>query len=33
VTPLFGARYPIIHAPMANVQPPSLAAAVTQAGG
>jgi nitronate monooxygenase len=30
---LFGARYPIIQAPMANVQPPSLAAAVSNAGG
>ncbi len=30
--PLFGARYPIIQAPMANAQPPSLAAAVSNAG-
>ena len=28
----FGARYPIVQAPMANVQPPSLAAAVSNAG-
>jgi nitronate monooxygenase len=33
VTQLFGARYPIIQAPMAYVQPPSLAAAVSLAGG
>jgi nitronate monooxygenase len=30
---LFGARYPIIQAPMALVAPPSLAAAVSNAGG
>jgi nitronate monooxygenase len=30
---LFGARYPIVQAPMATVQPPSLAAAVSNAGG
>ena len=30
---LFGARYPIIQAPMAFVAPPSLAAAVSNAGG
>ena len=29
---LFGARYPIVQAPMATVQPPSLAAAVSNAG-
>ena len=29
---LFGARYPIIQAPMAYVQPASLAAAVSNAG-
>lgn len=29
---LFGARYPIIQAPMATVSPPSLAAAVSNAG-
>jgi nitronate monooxygenase len=29
---LFGARYPIVQAPMAMVQPPSLAAAVSNAG-
>lgn len=28
----FGARYPIVQAPMANVQPPSLAAAAANAG-
>jgi nitronate monooxygenase len=33
VTPLLGARYPIIQAPMASVQPPSLAAAVSRVGG
>jgi len=33
VTALFGARHPIIQAPMANVQRPSLAAAVSLAGG
>jgi len=32
VTRLFGARYPIIQAPMATVSPPSLAAAVSNAG-
>jgi nitronate monooxygenase len=32
VTPLFGARHPIIQAPMAGVAPPSLAAAVSNAG-
>jgi nitronate monooxygenase len=30
---LLGARYPIVQAPMANNQPPALAAAVTNAGG
>jgi nitronate monooxygenase len=30
---MFGARYPIIQAPMANAAPPSLAAAVSNAGG
>jgi nitronate monooxygenase len=30
---LLGARYPILQAPMANVQPPALAAAVADAGG
>jgi nitronate monooxygenase len=29
---LFGARYPIVQAPMAGVQPPSLAAVVSNAG-
>ena len=29
---LFGARHPIVQAPMAGVQPPSLAAAVSNAG-
>ena len=29
---LFGARYPIVQGPMAYVQPPSLAAAVSNAG-
>ena len=29
---LFGAQYPIVQAPMATVQPPSLAAAVSNAG-
>jgi len=29
----FGARYPIVQAPMAIVQPPSLAAVVSNAGG
>jgi nitronate monooxygenase len=29
---LFGTRYPIVQAPMANNQPPSLAAAVSNAG-
>jgi nitronate monooxygenase len=29
----FGARYPIVQAPMALVQPPSLAAVVSNAGG
>lgn len=29
----FGARYPIIQAPMAHVQPPALAAVVASAGG
>jgi nitronate monooxygenase len=29
---VFGARYPIVQAPMATVQPPSLAAAVSNAG-
>jgi nitronate monooxygenase len=29
---IFGARYPIVQAPMATVQPPSLAAAVSNAG-
>jgi nitronate monooxygenase len=32
VSGLFGARYPIIQAPMATVSPPSLAAAVSNAG-
>lgn len=30
---LLGARYPVLQAPMANVQPPGLAAAVADAGG
>ena len=30
---LFGARYPLVQAPMAGVQPPSLAAHVSNAGG
>ena len=30
---LFGARHPIVQAPMATVQPPSLAAHVSNAGG
>jgi nitronate monooxygenase len=29
---MFGARLPVIQAPMANVQPPALAAAVSEAG-
>ena len=29
----FGARYPVLQAPMAHVQPPALAAAVASAGG
>ena len=32
MTDFFGARYPLIQAPMANVQRPSLAAAVSRAG-
>ena len=30
---LLGVRFPIVQAPMANVQPPGLAAAVSNAGG
>lgn len=29
----FGARFPVVQAPMANVQPPAVAAAVSSAGG
>ena len=32
LTSLLGVRHPIVQAPMANVQPVSLAAAVSEAG-